>query len=347
MQVRSELSRASRSARRARSIFPEATELARFFKVRSGTRRARRFPQGLEGLPSYGFRGGGSPETVAAAAPRPWTPLADRTALLDDGLSVNPRKPSRERLVKALRGGQGAALEALAARGGRGLRLETSLADGGDVVYGDLGEPGDHDGAIARSVFALCAAGDVWSSGRVLGALRVGAIPVVDATYATDGGESAKGCDDPARFWRDGGGGFDRGAPFVFVKDWGNLAEALEGFGAADDAVLETRLADLDAYRSALEDHLRAVLLARPPAKTRTACAAAPLSAADERDQLAAVASYYARDWYGDHADSPAVPGATCGTTLPTEMEGVDLGMLCFDAACAPPSVAAFECRDA
>ena len=181
----------------------------------------------------------------------------------------------------------------------------------------------------------------------MLGALRVGAIPVVDATYATDGGESAKGCDDPARFWRDGGGGFDRGAPFVFVKDWDNLAEALEGFGAADDAVLETRLADLDAYRSALEDHLRAVLLARPPAKTRTACAAAPLSAADERDQLAAVASYYARDWYGDHADSPAVPGATCGTTLPTEMEGVDLGMLCFDAACAPPSVAAFECRDA
>ncbi len=117
-------------------------------KVRSGTQWARRFPQGLEGLPSYGFRGGGSPETVAAAAPRPWTPLADRTALLDDGLSVNPRKPSRERLVKALRGGQGAALEALAARGGRGLRLETSLADGGDVVYGDLGEPGDHDGAI-------------------------------------------------------------------------------------------------------------------------------------------------------------------------------------------------------
>ncbi|KAH8050548.1 hypothetical protein JL721_11372 [Aureococcus anophagefferens] len=179
-----------------------------------------------------------------------------------------------------------------------GLRLKASLADGGDVVYNDLGEPGDHDGAIARSVFALCAAGDVWSSGRVLGALRVGAIPVVDATYATDGGESAKGCDDPARFWRDGGGGFDRGAPFVFVKDWDNLAEALEGFGAADDA-------------------------------------------------LAAVASYYARDWYGDHADSPAVPGATCGTTLPTEMEGVDLGMLCFDAACAPPSVAAFECRDA
>ena len=260
---------------------------------------------------------------------------------------MNPRKPSREKLVKALRGGQGAALEALAARGGRGLRLETSLADGGDVVYGDLGEPGDHDGAIARSVFALCAAGDVWSSGRVLGALRVGAIPVVDATYATDGGESAKGCDDPARFWRDGGGGFDRGAPFVFVKDWDNLAEALEGFGAADDAVLETRLADLDAYRAALEDHLRAVLLERPPAKTRTACAAAPLSAADERDQLAAVASYYARDWYGDHTDSPAVPGATCGTTLPTEMEGVDLGMLCFDAACAPPSVAAFECRDA
>ncbi|KAH8050262.1 hypothetical protein JL722_11467 [Aureococcus anophagefferens] len=122
---------------------------------------------------------------------------------------VNPRKPSREKLVKALRGGQGAALEALA-RGRPGLRLETSLADGGDVVYGDLGEPGDHDGAIARS---------------------------------------------------------------------------------------------------------------RPSPTTR--------------------------DWYGDHADSPAVPGATCGTTLPTEMEGVDLGMLCFDAACAPPSVAAFECRNA
>ncbi|KAH8097216.1 hypothetical protein JL720_98 [Aureococcus anophagefferens] len=301
------------------------------------------FPQGLEGLPSYGFAAG--PRDRRRAAPRPWTPLADRTALLDDGLSVNPRKPSREKLVKALRGGQGAALEALAARGGRGLRLETSLADGGDVVYGDLGEPGDHDGAIARSVFALCAAGDVWSSGAC--SALASRDPVVDATYVTDGGESAKGCDDPARFWRDGGGGFDRGAPFVFVKDWDNLAEALEGFGAADDAVLETRLADLDAYRAALEDHLRAVLLARPPAKTRTACAAAPLSAADERDQLAAVASYYARDWYGDHADSPAVPGATCGTTLPTEMEGVDLGMLCFDAACAPPSVAAFECRDA
>ena len=56
----------------------------------------------------------------------------------------------------------------------------------------------------------------------MLGALRVGAIPVVDATYATDGGESAKGCDDPARFWRDGEKApavfHERGVNYLHVK---------------------------------------------------------------------------------------------------------------------------------
>ncbi|KAH8063883.1 hypothetical protein JL720_13041 [Aureococcus anophagefferens] len=193
----------------------------------------------------------------------------------------------------------------------------------------------------SRLLRALLAYDEPLTIRRVLGALSVGAIP--SSTRRARTAASAKGCDDPARFWRDGGGGFDRGAPFVFVKDWDNLAEALEGRRGRRRR-LETR-ADLDAYRAALEDHLRAVLLARPPAKTRTACAAAPLSAAD-----------------GATSSRPSPPTAglvrrprrlarRAGRDLrhdPAHGDGgVDLGMLCFDAACAPPSVAAFECRGA
>ncbi|KAK7239778.1 hypothetical protein SO694_00029116 [Aureococcus anophagefferens] len=114
-----------------------------------------------------------------------------------------PDLVKRSRLLRALLAYDDEPLTIVAA-GDAACRLKLPATHHAYVLSGDAGA-------------ASCAAN---------GAACVGAIPVVDATYATDGGESAKGCDDPARFWRDGGGGFDRGAPFVFVKDWDNLAEA-------------------------------------------------------------------------------------------------------------------------
>ena len=48
--------------------------------------------------------------------------------------------------------------------------------------------------------------------------------------------------------------------------------------------------------------------------------------------------------WFADNADSPDVPGATCTSAYATEMADTDIGMLCFDAACAPPNARAFSC---
>jgi len=299
------------------------------------------WPQGIEGLKSYDFIDGGAEAAAADVLNADWAPPSARTALLHDGYSVNARKPSREALVEALRGGGAADLGDLADRAGLALSLDAALADGGKLRLrrGDAGSD-SHQSAIATSVFALCPAGDVWSSGRILEALTLGAIPVVDATY---GSSDVKGCADPAAFWRDGGDGFDVGAPFVFVRDWANLAEALEAFGAAEPSVLERRFEALAAYRAALERHLRARLLDAAPVKAPTACAETPLGDADAAAQLDAAYGYYASgrtptSWFADNADSPDVPGATCTSAYATEMADTDIGMLCFDAACAPPN---------
>ena len=141
-------------------------------------------------------------------------------------------------------------------------------------------------------------------------------------------------------------------APFVFVRDWAELADALAAFGAADPAVLATRYAALDAYRAALEAHLRSSLLAAAPPETETAptrCFETPLGDAD-RDALAdAARAYYARGpgptaWFFANVDAPTVPGATCTSAYATEMANADMGALCFDAACAPPNAKAFDC---
>ena len=86
-----------------------------------------------------------------------------------------------------------------------------------------------------------------------------------------------------------------------------------------------------------------------PPAKAATACRETPLAAADVAAAARGVAGAYAgatpTAWFDAHADSAAVPGASC-STFDTEMGSLDMGMLCFEAACAPPSVAAFECGE-
>ena len=202
------------------------------------------------------------------------------------------------------------------------------------------------DGGDGGAVFALAPAGDTWSSGRILEALLRGAIPVVDATYATDG-VSDKGCRDAAAFWRDGGPGFAVPAPFVFVTDWADLPAQLVAAGAGDPAKLRERLSEVAAYRAKLEEHLRSSALSaiarqrnRAP---ETACRTTALDAAAEAALNDAAAAYYADGWYENCAASPAYGGSGCTTAYATD--GVRThGALCFDAACAPPLVADFSC---
>ena len=125
---------------------------------------------------------------------------------------------------------------------------------------------------ISRSYFALAAAGDVWASGRVLEALTLNAVPVVDKTYATDGGRSAKGCADPASFWESGLG---VESPAVFVSDWAQLAPTLTKAGALDADQRDERVARV-------QPSSRGVVPA-----TRSAAAAisraAPMASKDEK----------------------------------------------------------------
>ena len=99
---------------------------------------------------------------------------------------------------------------ALAEKSGLKLDVESYGMYGMDLVHPEgpevawtagVSDP-DSDTLQGRSYYVLAPAGDVWTSGRTLEALTFGAIPVVDETYKTDGGVSAKGCVDPASAWR-------------------------------------------------------------------------------------------------------------------------------------------------
>ncbi|KAH8059547.1 hypothetical protein JL721_9288 [Aureococcus anophagefferens] len=331
------------------------------------------FPEGLEGLEN--------PEDAAF-----WQPAAARNAekltsatpagldarpfLFDAAMSVNGRKPSRQALVTWLRSGGASELEALATKAELAVRFNSTVVDmprtsptgatfddpafsREDFSAGSA--PGfAGDGA---SVFALAPAGDTWTSGRVLEALLTGAIPVVDATYRSDGGVSAKGCGDAAAFWQRGVDGAIRGAPFVFVDDWADLPKQLEAFGATDSEKLRAKLADVQAYRDEVEAYLRGSLLGlaadRSAAAATTACATTPLAPGDRDGQLAAEAAYYGRDWYGSFVDTSALYTSGCSQTMHTQPgpDGTPEVIAqkyahCYDAACAPPSVAAFSCAE-
>ena len=196
----------------------------------------------------------------------------------------------------------------------------------------------------AASLFALAPAGDTWSSGRVLEGMLRGAVPIVDQTYMTDGGLSAKGCADPAAAWR--------GAPFVFVSDWSELPSQLEEFLKRDTDYIGA----VRSYRETLEDHLRENLidasLQQKNASTSTSCHTEEWTP-DEMDSLVdAAASYYAEDWW-DTSDSPGYYAAGCGHAYRTnfDLQGksivpIQRKMHCYAADCAFPLVKRFDCRE-
>ncbi|KAH8048700.1 hypothetical protein JL722_12320 [Aureococcus anophagefferens] len=111
------------------------------------------------------------------------------------------------------------------------------------------------------------------------------------------------------------------------------------------------------AYRDELEAYLRGSLLGlaadRSAAAATTACATTPLAPGDRDGQLAAEAAYYGRDWYGSFVDTSALYTSGCSQTMHTQPgpDGTPEVIAqkyahCYDAACAPPSVAAFSCAE-
>ena len=181
-------------------------------------------------------------------------------------------------------------------------------------------------------------------------ALTLNAVPVVDKTYMTDGGRSATGCADPASFWESGLG---VESPAVFVSDWAQLAPTLTKAGALDADQREERVARVQPYLRSLAGALRSTLLGGHLAdRPRTSCAAAPVAPAQRSADLAAAAAYYTQQppagvsdssgpyWFDGFVDNPSLPSPNCD---PKGVTGAS-ALLCFDAACAPPSASSFEC---
>ena len=321
------------------------------------------FPEGLEGLESledFTFWRPEAADNAEALAEADDSLNADeRPYLLDLVFSVNGRKPSRGRLVTWLLSG---GVEELAAVSDKALRIRAVVADADDELQKLLVKSPDaheEDSAWrvditrgnatsvegdAASLFSLAPAGDTWSSGRVLEGMLRGAVPIVDETYATDGGLSAKGCSDPAAAWRD--------APFVFVQDWAELPSQLEAFLKRDTDYIGA----VRSYRETLEDHLRENLinasLQQKNVSSTTSCHTEEW-APDEMDSLVdAAAAYYSKDWWATE-DSPGFYAAGCGHAYRTnfDLQGnsiipVQRKMHCYASACAFPLVKAFACRD-
>lgn len=326
------------------------------------------FPEGLEGLEATEdreFWRSASEQNALQLTDAPANAVDDRPFLLDLGMSVNGRKPSRIALVQYLESGGTADLAALANEAGLAIRVNASVIDmptpnGGyspeyrrfHFAVGDA----DHVGGDAGSIFALSPAGDTWSSGRTLEAMLKGAVPIVDATYASDRGASAKGCDDPAAFWRDGVPGALQPAPFVFVDSWPHLPDALRAFGAANRTQLAARLRAVQEYRDKLEAYLRGSILDLVENRRRdppppTTCTTTLLTPVQRAAQLAAQRDYYNSDWYESFVDKPSYPTGACTTRFHTHDDHIHgapivprYGAQCFHPACAPSLVHAFDC---
>lgn len=176
----------------------------------------------------------------------------------------------------------------------------------------------------------------------------LGSIPIVDATYASDDGESAKECDDPARFWRDGSPEFPHHAPFVFVDDWKNMPAAISKYLAHTS--LDQRFAQLADYRTALEDYLRAIPLSTERSlndvvlSAQSTCAETPFTDAQTAQVLDVAGDYYTTNWFYGHVDSPGSPGIGCTQYPEIYAKWPEVGAYCFDARCAPPLVFDFRC---
>lgn len=311
------------------------------------------WPEGLEGLDKprdFGpvqAVGGLAADALELASPG--QQLARRRFLLDCAFTVTPRKPSRVSLLRYLEE-QGVAdkLLQLATASGRRVRLTAAVSQIGDSPARTFSvDSASSDRDDEGAVFVLAPAGDTWSSGRVLEALLDGAIPIVDQTYLTDN-ISAKGCNDAAKFWRDGAADFPRSAPFVFIDNWNALPQALVDAGALDSSRLDARLEAVANYRDLLLVYLREktlnAVIAAQAASPNSACYTVVFNATVSAALTKAQAEYYSSpDWFQQFEDSPLYPGSGC-TTYYTDGRKTH-GAMCFDPACAPPTVQDFHCH--
>lgn len=328
---------------------------------------ARWWPSGFEGV-------GGANEASLIKAINTARPARDRDLLLAGGFSTTFRKPSRVGLGTYVqeKGGR-EILEQLARRTGLGLAV-SSYANHGQLrahptkeSHGDgpspkhesthwkLGKEDDvsllKDDAWSlqgRSAYALAPAGDFWTTGRVLEALCLGSIPIVDAT-----GLSEKGCADASAGWR-------KYVPFAAFPDaWAKLPRVL-------DENAEMRVAAASRIRpalAALANDLRAAAL-DPLNSAPSECEATAFSGDELAAIDAAAVAYYlaprpagappasappakisaptiATPWFFDaFVDSPEVPGIGCST----KAAWPSTGAYCFDPACVPPGAKSFSC---
>jgi len=320
-------------------------ELVEEYRSRGGD--AAWFPQGYEGAVTD--------DAVDALVENVEASLkADKDTLLSYAGSVIFRKPSRVRLGEWAINGGIEEMEQLAARSGLKLDVESYGMYGMDKIHPEgpevtwtagISDP-DSDTLQGRSYYVLAPAGDVWSSGREIEALTFGAIPVVDETYKTDGGVSAKGCVDPASAWRN-----IAADTFVFVDDWSKLPETLIQNDALDVEKRAARVSRLHGILRRVADDARDAILT-PPKNAKTVCTTVDLSD-DQLQQLVQGAyDYYTQPapegapaggmpWFDAFVDNPALPGNVCGS----KDLGASEGALCFDEACALPTAAAFSCK--
>jgi hypothetical protein len=320
-------------------------ELVEEYRSRGGD--AAWFPQGYEGVVTD--------SAVDALVENVEGSLkAEKDTLLSYAGSVLFRKPSRVRLGEWAISGGIEEMEQLAEKASLKLDVESYGMYGMDRVHPEGPEvtwtagvsDEDSDTLQGRSYYVLAPAGDVWTSGRMIEALTFGAIPVVDETYKTDGGVSAKGCVDPASAWRN-----IAADTFVFVDDWPRLPETLIANDALDVEKRSARVARLHGVLRRVADDAREAII-RPPSHEKTVCTTVDLSD-DQRQQLVQQAyDYYTQPapegapaggmpWFDAFVDNPALPGNVCGS----KDLGASEGALCFDAACALPTAASFSCK--
>lgn len=308
------------------------------------------WPEGLEGLDDP--RDIGPAQSVGGLAADAFELVQEREdwgSLINVEFSVTPRKPSRVSLLRYLEDEGGAdSLSRVAEDAGLPLRVVADVSEIDQKNPARVYSFGDASSTSAP-IFSLAPAGDTWSSGRILEALLQNSIPIVDATYETDR-VSAKGCDDAAKFWREGSEAFPRPAPFIFLSDWAHLPELLDE--ALDPDRLESRRAALRDYKTKLVHFLREQSLeaisdaaGNNPSRPATQCDTRLLNATQSALFATAAADYYADEtWFDDFSDSPDYPGSGCTTRYHTDGRKTH-GAMCFDRACAPPTIESFQCH--
>ena len=279
---------------------------------------------------------------------------AEKDTLLSYSGSVIYRKPSRVRLGEWAIAGGIEEMEQLAEKASLKLDVESYGMYGMDLVHPEgpevewtagVSDP-DSDTLQGRSYYVLAPAGDVWTSGRTLEALTYGAIPVVDQTYKTDGGVSAKGCEDSALAWRN-----VAADTFVFVDDWPQLPATLVANDALDVEKRSARVARLHGVLRRVADDARDAILT-PPKNAKTVCETVPLFDSQLQQLVQQAYDYYTQPapegapyggmpWFDAFVENPALPTNTCGAKDLSASGGAK----CFDEACALPSAGSFDCK--